>query len=69
MFLRCIRCGACLNACPVYRKVGGHARMGVFIRGRLGRCWARPLFNGLEQHPHLPHASSLCGERVMRRAR
>lgn len=35
--LRCIRCGACMNHCPVYQKVGGHA-YGWFTRGRWGPC-------------------------------
>ncbi|NNM87817.1 MAG: iron-sulfur cluster-binding protein [Phycisphaerae bacterium] len=57
--LRCIRCGACLNACPIYRKVGGHA-YGSIYPGPIGAL-ITPLFNGLAEHKHLPHASSLCG--------
>lgn len=57
--LRCIRCGACLNACPVYRKVGGHSYGSVYP-GPIGALLT-PLFNGLGGHKHLPHASSLCG--------
>ena len=57
--LFCIRCGACLNACPVYRNVGGHAYGGVYA-GPIGAVLT-PLYNGLEDHHHLPHASSLCG--------
>jgi L-lactate dehydrogenase complex protein LldF len=57
--LRCIRCGACLNACPVYRTIGGHA-YGVTIPGPIGSLLA-PLLNGMGRHPELPHASSLCG--------
>ncbi len=57
--LRCIRCGACLNACPVYRKIGGHAYGSVYS-GPIGAL-ITPLFNGLEKFKHLPQASSLCG--------
>ncbi len=57
--LRCIRCGACLNACPVYRTIGGHAYGSVYP-GPIGALLT-PLFNGLENHAHLPQASSLCG--------
>lgn len=57
--LRCIRCGACLNACPVYRKVGGHA-YGAVYSGPIGAILT-PMLKGLENYPDLPHASSLCG--------
>jgi L-lactate dehydrogenase complex protein LldF len=57
--LRCIRCGACLNACPVYRKVGGHAYGSVYS-GPIGAI-ITPMLKGLENYPDLPHASSLCG--------
>lgn len=57
--LRCIRCGACLNACPVYRKVGGHAYGSVYS-GPIGAILT-PVLKGLEHYPDLPHASSLCG--------
>jgi L-lactate dehydrogenase complex protein LldF len=57
--LYCIRCGACLNACPVYRKVGGHAYGGVYA-GPIGAVLT-PLYDGLPDYPLLPHASSLCG--------
>jgi L-lactate dehydrogenase complex protein LldF len=57
--LFCIRCGACLNACPVYRTIGGHAYGGVYA-GPIGAVLT-PLYDGLAVHPHLPHASSLCG--------
>ena len=57
--LRCIRCGACLNACPVYRKVGGHA-YGAVYSGPIGAL-ITPMLKGLDKYPDLPHASSLCG--------
>ncbi len=57
--LRCIRCGACLNACPVFRKIGGHAYGGTYP-GPIGALLT-PLFGGLESFRDLPKASSLCG--------
>jgi len=57
--LQCIRCGACLNACPVYRRIGGHAYGGVYA-GPIGSILT-PLFDSVGQNLHLPHASSLCG--------
>jgi L-lactate dehydrogenase complex protein LldF len=57
--LYCIRCGACLNACPVYRKIGGHAYGGVYS-GPIGAL-ITPVFRGLGQARELPFASSLCG--------
>lgn len=57
--LRCIRCGACLNACPIYRKIGGHAYGSVYP-GPIGAL-ITPLFKGLENYKDLPQASSLCG--------
>lgn len=57
--LQCIRCGACLNACPVYRRIGGHAYGGIYS-GPIGSILT-PLFDSISQNPHLPHASSLCG--------
>ena len=57
--LRCIRCGACLNACPVYRKIGGHA-YGAVYSGPIGAL-ITPMFKGLENYKDLPQASSLCG--------
>ena len=57
--LRCIRCGACLNACPVYRKIGGHAYGSVYP-GPIGAL-ITPLFEGLGNYKDLPQASSLCG--------
>ena len=57
--LRCIRCGACLNACPVYRKIGGHAYESVYP-GPIGKV-ITPLLNSMAEYHHLPQASSLCG--------
>lgn len=57
--LRCIRCGACLNACPIYRKIGGHAYGSVYP-GPIGAL-ITPLFQGLSKFKDLPQASSLCG--------
>ncbi|MDQ3874734.1 MAG: LutB/LldF family L-lactate oxidation iron-sulfur protein, partial [Actinomycetota bacterium] len=57
--LACIRCGACLNVCPVYRKAGGGA-YGPVYSGPMGAVLV-PLLVGLENAPELPHASSLCG--------
>jgi L-lactate dehydrogenase complex protein LldF len=57
--LQCIRCGACLNACPVYRRIGGHAYGGVYS-GPIGSILT-PLYDSVADNPHLPHVSSLCG--------
>jgi len=57
--LACIRCGSCLNVCPVYRKTGG-AAYGPVYSGPMGAVLV-PLLAGLEQASDLPHASSLCG--------
>jgi L-lactate dehydrogenase complex protein LldF len=57
--LYCIRCGACLNACPVYRKIGGHA-YGWVYSGPIGALLT-PEFAGIGQARELPFASSLCG--------
>jgi L-lactate dehydrogenase complex protein LldF len=57
--LACIRCGACLNVCPVYRTSGGAAYSPVYS-GPMGAVLV-PLLRGLEREPGLPHASSLCG--------
>jgi len=57
--LRCIRCGACLNACPVYRRIGGHS-YGAVYSGPIGAA-ITPLLKGLHNFPDLPHATSLCG--------
>ncbi|NUO81702.1 iron-sulfur cluster-binding protein [candidate division KSB1 bacterium] len=57
--LRCIRCGACLNACPVYRTVGGHSYRTTY-QGPIGSV-ITPHYNGFEKFQHLAAASSLCG--------
>ncbi len=57
--LQCLRCGACLNACPVYRRIGGHAYGGIYS-GPIGSVLT-PLFDSLSTHQYLPHASTLCG--------
>lgn len=58
--LQCIRCGACLNACPVYRGAGGGHAYGHVYSGPIGAVIA-PLLDGVSRHSALPHASSLCG--------
>ena len=57
--LYCIRCGACLNHCPVYRKIGGYNYPWVYS-GPIGKILT-PQFMGIEHDPWLPFASSLCG--------
>ena len=57
--LFCIRCGACLNVCPIYRNIGGHAYGGTYS-GPIGAVLT-PLYDGLAENHHLPGASSLCG--------
>jgi len=57
--LRCIRCGACLNACPVYRTVGGHTYRTPY-QGPIGSV-ITPHLRGKKHWHHLPYASSLCG--------
>ena len=57
--LNCIRCGACLNICPVYQKVGGHA-YGWVYPGPIGAI-VSPMLVGLKQSKDLPFASTLCG--------
>lgn len=58
--LRCIRCGACLNHCPVYNAVGGHA-YGWVYPGPMGAVLT-PGLMGLDEAAHLPQASTLCGK-------
>lgn len=57
--LQCIRCGACLNACPVYRTIGGHA-YGTTYQGPIGSVLT-PHLRGIKEFQHLSSASSLCG--------
>ncbi len=57
--LYCIRCGACLNACPVYKNIGGHA-YGATYSGPIGSV-ITPHLQGMEDFKHLSYASSLCG--------
>jgi L-lactate dehydrogenase complex protein LldF len=57
--LHCIRCGACLNVCPIYRNVGGHA-YGTTYSGPIGSV-ITPHLRGLQDWKHLSNASSLCG--------
>ena len=57
--LFCLRCGACLNACPIYRKVGGHA-YGWVYPGPIGAI-VSPMLTGLSDAKDLPYASTLCG--------
>jgi len=57
--LHCIRCGACLNACPVFRSVGGHT-YGTIYPGPIGSVLT-PHLRGLDEFQHLSYASSLCG--------
>jgi len=58
--LRCIRCGACMNHCPVYQKIGGHA-YGWVYPGPMGSVLT-PSYVGLENALDLPHAATLCGQ-------
>lgn len=57
--LKCIRCGACLNVCPVYRQASGHAYRHVYP-GPVGAVLA-PALEGVEDYGDLPKASTLCG--------
>jgi L-lactate dehydrogenase complex protein LldF len=57
--LNCIRCGACLNVCPVYKNIGGHT-YGTTYSGPIGSV-IEPHLQGMAQNKHLSYASSLCG--------
>ncbi len=59
--LACIRCGACLNACPVYRNIGGHA-YGTVYSGPIGAIITPHLTGKTQEYKHLSYASSLCGK-------
>jgi L-lactate dehydrogenase complex protein LldF len=58
--LRCIRCGACMNHCPVYQNIGGHA-YGWVYPGPIGSILT-PMYIGLENAPDLPQASTFCNQ-------
>src|SRR5471030_1180653 len=58
--LYCIRCGACLNACPVYKNIGGHSYKTEYS-GPIGSI-ITPHMRGMEEFKHLSYASSLCGK-------
>jgi len=58
--LYCIRCGACLNACPIYKNVGGHTYQTTYS-GPIGSV-ITPHMKGMEDFKHLSYASSLCGK-------
>ena len=58
--LYCIRCGACLNACPVYKNIGGHTYEATYS-GPIGSI-ITPHMAGMEEFKHLSYASSLCGK-------
>jgi L-lactate dehydrogenase complex protein LldF len=55
----CIRCGSCLNACPIYKNIGGHA-YGATYSGPIGAV-ITPHMMGMSEYKHLSYASSLCG--------
>jgi L-lactate dehydrogenase complex protein LldF len=57
--LHCIRCGACLNVCPIFRNVGGHT-YGTTYSGPIGSV-ITPHLRGLQDWKHLSNASTLCG--------
>lgn len=57
--LYCIRCGACLNACPVYKNIGGHSYETTYS-GPIGKV-ITPHLRGMQEYKHLSYASSLCG--------
>ncbi len=59
--LSCIRCGACLNACPVYRNIGGHT-YGTVYSGPIGAIISPYLTGKMDEYMHLSYASSLCGK-------
>jgi L-lactate dehydrogenase complex protein LldF len=57
--LYCIRCGACLNACPIYKNIGGHAYEATYS-GPIGSV-ITPHLKNMDEYKHLSYASSLCG--------
>lgn len=58
--LKCIRCGACLNACPIYKNVGGYTYDATYS-GPIGSI-ITPFFKGLKEYNHLSSACSVCGK-------
>ena len=58
--LKCIRCGACLNVCPVYKNIGGYTYNATYS-GPIGSV-ITPFYNGFKDFKHLSFASSLCGK-------
>jgi len=60
MSMACIRCGACLNACPVYKNIGGHA-YGTTYSGPIGSV-ITPMMKGMNKYNHLSFACSICGK-------
>lgn len=58
--LYCIRCGSCLNVCPVYQNIGGHTYEATY-QGPIGSL-ITPHLQGMKEFKHLSHASSLCGK-------
>jgi L-lactate dehydrogenase complex protein LldF len=58
--LKCIRCGACLNSCPIYKNIGGYTYDATYS-GPIGSV-ITPFFKGLEEYNHLSSACSVCGK-------
>ncbi len=58
--LSCIRCGACLNGCPIYRNIGGHSYEAVYS-GPIGAV-ITPHMKNFQEYKHLSYASTLCGK-------
>ncbi len=58
--LKCIRCGACLNACPIYKNIGGYTYDATYS-GPIGSV-ITPFFKGLKEYNHLSSACSVCGK-------
>ncbi len=58
--LSCIKCGACLNVCPIFKNIGGHA-YGTVYQGPIGAV-INPHINDFKEYVHLSHASTLCGK-------
>jgi L-lactate dehydrogenase complex protein LldF len=58
--LRCIRCGACLNSCPIYKNIGGYTYNATYS-GPIGSV-ITPFFKGLKEYNHLSYACSVCGK-------